>query len=218
MMTTINTTDLALFNQPEFSFQKIKEQYSPAEVEELKDQFKVAWRQWKAINQTVAKQLPPGLFARPHIESWTNGWQIRDRFWTTYRLAVLAEYNPCLAVLLNRDHCQVYLMFQHYHSQQRHGTAAEYNQLLLAIPEWAKQHDLTNWYLWSGDEMAMDDRLPLSDYQRDTKQRTIFNQGARQTSFMLGKFVFVDQLPLVNVEEFILTGMQDLLPLYQQLI
>ena len=93
-MTALTENMFAIFDQPEFSFKKIKENQSPEEVAELKERFKVVWQVWKKVNQTVASQLPPDQFAKVHIESWTNGWNLRDHYWASYRLASLADYNP----------------------------------------------------------------------------------------------------------------------------
>lgn len=216
-MTALTAEMYKIFDQPEFSFKKIKEYYSPAEVDQLKAQFKAVWQTWKQVNQNVAAQLPAGEFAKVHVESWTNGWNLRDHYWASYRLARLADYNACIGVMLDRKQLQVYLMFQHYKSNQRQGTPAEYNELLEQIPAWAMSRNSDHWYLWDKDEMEFADHLPLADYLRDTEKQRLFNNEARQTSFLLGKFAFRDQDQVIDMESFILSAMQDLLPLYEQL-
>lgn len=85
-MTQLTDEMFQIFDQPEFSFKKIKMQHTEAEVAELKDKFKGVWQTWKAVNQAVAKKLPAGEFAKVHVESWTNGWNLRDHYWASYRL------------------------------------------------------------------------------------------------------------------------------------
>ena len=217
-MTELTATMYQIFDQPEFSFKKIKEQYSPAEVDALKAEFKTVWQTWKAANQTVAANLPAGLFAKVHVESRTNGWNLRDHYWASYRLAVLADANPCIGVMLDRKQFQVYLMFQHYKSDHRQGTPAEYNQLLAELPDWSKGKDLTNWYLWDKDEMEFADHLPLRDYLADEKAREEFNQEAKKTSFLVGKFAFRNRDQVPNMEQFILEAIEELVPLYEKLL
>lgn len=118
-MTALTENMFAIFDQPEFSFKKIKENHSPDEVAELKEKFKAVWQVWKRVNQTVASQLPTDQFAKVHVESWTNGWNLRDHYWASYRLASLADYNPCIGAMLDKKQLQVYLMFQHYKSEIR---------------------------------------------------------------------------------------------------
>lgn len=72
-MTALTEEMYAIFDQPEFSFKKIKEQRTPAEVDQLKAKFKTVWQTWKQVQQNVAKELPAGKFAKVHVESWTNG-------------------------------------------------------------------------------------------------------------------------------------------------
>lgn len=112
-MTQLTEEMFQIFDQPEFSFKKIKMQHSEAEVAELKDEFKGVWQTWKAVNQAVAQNLPTGKLAKVHIKSWTNGWNLRDHYWASYRLQDLADANPCVGVILDKKQLQVYLMFQH---------------------------------------------------------------------------------------------------------
>ena len=216
-MTALTENMFAIFDQPEFSFKKIKENHSPDEVAELKEKFKAVWQVWKRVNQTVASQLPTDQFAKVHVESWTNGWNLRDHYWASYRLTSLADYNPCIGVMLDKKQLQVYLMFQHYKSEQRQGTPDEYNQLLDKIPEWANDIEATHWYLWDKDEMEFSDHLPLSKYLNNHDVQQQFNTEARQTSFLLGKFAFRGKDQVDDMEEYISSVIRQLIPLYEEL-
>ncbi|KRK50206.1 hypothetical protein FC53_GL000444 [Limosilactobacillus reuteri subsp. reuteri] len=216
-MTALTENMFAIFDQPEFSFKKIKETHSPEEVADLKEKFKAVWQVWKKVNQTVASQLPTGKFAKVHVESWTNGWNLRDHYWASYRLALLAEYNPCIGVMLAKKQLQVYLMFQHYKSEQRQSTPDEYNKLLDKVPEWADNIDATHWYLWDKDEMEFSDHLSLSKYLNNHDVQQQFNTEARQTSFLLGKFAFRGKDQVDDMEEYIDSAIRHLTPLYEEL-
>ncbi|MCC4418577.1 glucose-6-phosphate 1-dehydrogenase family protein [Limosilactobacillus reuteri] len=216
-MTTLTENMFAIFDQSEFSFKKIKETHSPEEVADLKEKFKAVWQVWKKVNQTVASQLPTGEFAKVHVESWTNGWNLRDHYWASYRLASLADYNPCIEVMLDKKQLQVYLMFQHYKSEQRQGTPDEYNELLDKVPEWADNIDATYWYLWDKDEMEFSDHLPLSKYLNNHDVQQQFNTEARQTSFLLGKFAFRGKDQVDDMEEYIDSAIRQLTSLYEEL-
>ncbi len=217
-MTALREDMFRLFDRPDFSFKKLKEQYPPEEVAMIKDQFKKEWRVWKQVQLNVSHQLTPGLFAKTHIESWTNGWNIREHFWASYRLAVLAEANPCIGVMLDRKQLKVYLMFQHYRSDHRHGTPAEFNLLLTAIPEWSQGRDVADWYLWDQSEMKLDPQISLTEYLNDRSARDQFDQQATKSSFMLGKFAFRDRDCGTDMESFIEQSINALVPLYQKLI
>ena len=215
-MTALTENMFAIFDQSEFSFKKIKETHSPEEVADLKEKFKAVWQVWKKVNQTVASQLPTGEFAKVHVESWTNGWNLRDHYWASYRLASLADYNPCIGVMLDKKQLQVYLMFQHYKSEQRQGTSDEYNELLDKVPEWADNIDATYWYLWDKDEMEFSDHLPLSKYLNNHDVQQQFNTEARQTSFLLGKFAFRGKDQVDDMEEYIDSAIRQLTSLYEE--
>lgn len=217
-MTALKEEMFRLFDRPDFSFKKLKEQYPPEEVAMIKDQFKKEWRVWKQVQLNVSQQLTPGLFAKTHIERWTNGWNIREHFWASYRLAVLAEANPCIGVMLDRKQLKVYLMFQHYRSDHRHGTPAEFNLLLTTIPEWSQGRDTADWYLWDQSEMKLDPQISLTDYLNDRYAHDQFDQQATKSSFMLGKFAFRDRDCGTDMESFIEQSINALVPLYQKLI
>ena len=216
-MTALTENMFAIFDQSEFSFKMIKETHSPEEVADLKEKFKAVWQVWKKVNQTVASQLPTGEFAKVHVESWTNGWNLRDHYWASHRLASLADYNPCIGVMLDKKQLQVYLMFQHYKSEQRQGTPDEYNELLDKVPEWADNIDATYWYLWDKDEMEFSDHLPLSKYLNNHDVQQQFNTEARQTSFLLGKFAFRGKDQVDDMEEYIDSAIRQLTSLYEEL-
>ena len=216
-MTALTENMFAIFDQSEFSFKKIKESHSPEEVADLKEKFKAVWQVWKKVNQTVASQLPTGEFAKVHVESWTNGWNLRDHYWASYRLASLADYNPCIGVMLDKKQLQVYLMFQHYKSEQRQGTSDEYNELLDKVPEWADNIDATYWYLWDKDEMEFSDHLPLSKYLNNHDVQQQFNTEARQTSFLLGKCAVRGKDQVDDMEEYIDSAIRQLTSLYEEL-
>ncbi|ATO52616.1 hypothetical protein LA20531_02470 [Lactobacillus amylovorus DSM 20531] len=216
-MTELTEDMFAIFDQPEFSFKKIKENHSPEEVAQLKDEFKAVWQTWKAVNQTVAKKLPNEKFAKVHVESWTNGWNLRDHYWASYRLARLENASSCIGVMLDKKQLQVYLMFQHYKSESRDGTPEEYNHLLTDIPDWCKNIDKSYWYLWDKDEMEFVDHLSLEKYLNDSSVQKQFNDEAKKTSFLLGKFAFRKQDRVDDMEEFILSGINELTPLYEKL-
>lgn len=119
--------------------------------------------------------------------------------------------------MLDKKQLQVYLMFQHYKSEKRGDNPEQYNELLADIPTWAKNRKINNWYLWDKNEMEFADHLSLSEYLADTKKQTLFNEEAVKTSFLLGKFAFRNQDQVKEMEEFILKGIEQLLPLYGKL-
>lgn len=66
---------------------------------------------------------------------------------------------------------QIYLMYQHYKSEERYGSIAAYNQLLAILKEWSKTVDIKDYYIWPQPEHELDDHLALSDYLSDTKKQ-----------------------------------------------
>lgn len=217
-MTQLTEEMYAIFDRDEFSFKKLKSQYSEDELAQIKTDFKEVWQTWKEINLNVYQKLPQDKFAKVHVESWTNGWNLRDHYWAAYRLSTLADKSPCIGVMLDNKQLQVYLMFQHYKSEKRGDNPEQYNKLLTDLPAWAKGRTTNNWYLWDKNEMEFADHLSLNEYLTDAKKQASFNKEATQSSFLLGIFAFRRQDQVAVMENFILDGIGQLLPLYQKLV
>ena len=214
-MTKLTNDMYIIFDRNEFSFKKLKEQYSEEEIAQIKAQFKDVWQIWKEVNLNVSQQL--SQFAKVHVESWTNGWNLRNHYWASYRLNTLADKSPCIGVMLDKKQLQVYLRFQHYKSEKRGDTPDQYNELLTDIPIWAKNRVTQNWYLWDKNDMEFTDHLPLQEYLTNLEKQKSFNLEAGKTSFLLGKFAFRDRDHVSNMEDFILDDIKQLLPLYKRL-
>lgn len=175
-MTELTEEMYAIFDRNEFSFKKLKQQYSEDELAQVKTDFKEVWQTWKEVNSNVYQKLPQDKFAKVHVESWTNGWNLRDHYWASFRLNTMADKSPCIGVMLDKKQLQVYLMFQHYKSEKRGDNPEQYNELLADIPTWAKNRKINNWYLWGKNEMEFADHLSLSEYLADTKAWDSYRQ------------------------------------------
>ena len=82
-MLSLNAESCELFNIPFYQFAQMKK-FCPEDIPAIKANYKLHWDNWKAIIQEVAKQL--GMpFTKPHIESWTNGWQVRAHFFAYFK-------------------------------------------------------------------------------------------------------------------------------------
>ncbi len=142
---------------------------------------------------------------------------LRDHYWAAYRLNTLADKSPCIGVKLDKKQLQVYLMFQHYKSEKRGDSSEQYNKLLADIPTWAKNRKISNWYLWDKNEMEFVDHLSLNDYLKDAKSKLrLMKKPSKQVSYW-ASLLFRNQDQVEDIEEFILDGIKQLLPLYEKI-
>lgn len=202
-----------IFERDCFTFKQLKEQLSPEEIESIKEQYKTVWQTWKELHLTIYSQLE-NTFERPKIESWTNGWNLRNHFWAAYRLKDAPQSNACLGVLINRKQLQIYFMFQHYKSEQRLGLATDYNQLLQQIPTWSQTVDLAHYQIWPQQEHELTDHLKLSTYLTSPDLQKKLQDEIARTSFQLGKVYFHD-VPTEEIESVVIQALVELLPLLQ---
>lgn len=186
-----------IFNRDCFVFKQLKERYSSDEIETIKADYKAVWDEWKHLHLALFKQPEIAtLFTKPKIESWTNGWNLRNHFWAAYRLKEHPNSNACLGVLANRKQLQIYLMYQHHNHEKRIGQAATYNTCLTQLSRW--QHDLSdlkNYYIWPQQEHELDDHLLLSTYFSQPEKQQQLAQEIISTSFQIGTLYFHPQSP-----------------------
>ena len=80
-MLSLMAESCELFNIPFYQFAQMKK-FCPEDIPAIKTDYKLHWDNWKAIIQEVAATWH--AFAKPHIESWTNGWQVRAHFFALF--------------------------------------------------------------------------------------------------------------------------------------
>lgn len=207
-----------IFEREQFTFKQLKENRTSEEIEQIKLQYKEFWQAWKELQLAVFEELSADFsFEKPKIESWTNGWNLRNHFWSAYRLTDEPNSNACLAVLLNRKQLQVYLMYQHYKSDLRVGDAQTYNQVLSQLAEWSKTVNLTDYYIWPQQENELENHLLLTDYLADNQKQVELAKSIEQTSFQIGKLYYTSEI-LNDEKTFILEGFKEMMPLFQRII
>lgn len=213
----LTSDDFQLFDRDLFAFKQLKSVYTVEEIEQVKQEYKIHWQKWKALQQAVAEVLPAEYhMAKPKVESWTNGWNLRNHFWSAYRDPQHSNQNACLAVLLNKKQFQVYLMFQHYKSEDRSGSLAEYNELLETLHEWSRGIDIENYYIWPQVEHELTDHLPLAAFLTDDTQPEKLKNALAGRSFQLGK-LFFKTTTIPNIVPEVIQTMEELAPLYSAL-
>ena len=213
-MIEITEEDFKIFDRKEFTFKQINENYPKKEIEEIKNSYKTVWLKWKNLQNEVCMQLiDDEIFGKPKIESWTNGWNLRNHFWSAYRGVERQEENACAAVLMNRKQIQIYLMFQHYRSDRRKGTKEDYNHLLKAIPAWSQHIDTADYYIWRQQDPELENHLPLKNYLEDLAIQKQFQESLEGGTFQLGK-IFYRGIELNNLEDEIAESLKELAPLY----
>lgn len=210
----LTSDDFQLFERDFFTFKQLKGKYSNEEIEEIKRNYKMHWQKWKTLQQTIAQSLPEDYQMRkPKIESWTNGWNLRSHFWSAYRDPQHTNQNACLAVLLNKKQFQVYLMFQHYKSEDRNGSLARYNELLDVLHDWSKAVDIKDYYIWPQIEHELADHLSLTEFLADSLQPEKLRSAMEDRSFQLGKLLF-KTASISNIVQETTQVMEKLAPLY----
>lgn len=209
--------DFQVLDRESYTFKQLKEQYTGEELDQIKQVYKEHWQKWKKLQLVIAQSLPKDLrMEKPKIESWTNGWNLRNHFWSAYRDPQHPNQNACLAILLNKKQIQIYLMFQHYKSDERPGSLIRYNELLEQIKEWSTTITVDDYYIWPQVEHELTDHLSLKEFLADPEQPSKLEQSLEGRSFQLGKLFFKTNTPPA-IEEIISQTLQELVPLYNAL-
>lgn len=206
-MTTPNLSaqSCELFNIPFFQFTQMKK-FCPEDIPEIKARYKAQWENWKAVIQTVEKQLGTP-FAKPHIESWTNGWQVRAHFFAYFKYEFNQNSAAIFSVLLNRRRLSVSLDWHCYRAERSQINVHQYNQ-------WLEDFDFsrfTDFDLWRGDESEYDDFRQTQQFTQDD-----LTLRSEEDFWCVGKNVEKADLDHLNAVEFITKTIQELAPLYER--
>lgn len=194
-----------LFNLPFFQFSQIKK-FQPEALPQIKSDYQQHWRQWKQLIQQIYAQLPPH-FAKPHIESWTNGWQVRAHFFAFFKYQYLQHSAAILSIILNRRRLQVCLDWHSYRANRSQTTLAQYNQ-------WWDNFDyqqFADFEIWRGSESEYNDFPKVSEF--NFQQLSLSNA---EDFWCIGKNIEKQDLANTNVAEFIVQTLIDLAPLYEK--
>lgn len=201
----ISAQTCELFNLPFFQFAQMKK-FCPEQIPKIKADYKREWDEWKTCILQVSQRLG-APFAKPHIESWTNGWQVRAHFFAYFKYEFNQNSAAILSVLLNRRRLQVCLDWHCYRADRSQINVQQYNQWLDNLDK----NQFADWEIWRGDESEYDDF-------RQVKQLTEQDLLLRSDDdfWCIGRNVEKAELDKINPTEFITKSIQHLLPLYEK--
>ncbi|WP_425271884.1 HI_0552 family protein [Rodentibacter myodis] len=202
---TLSAQSCELFNIPFFQFAQMKK-FCPQEIPAIKARYKKEWDNWKALIQAVSTQLGTP-FAKPHIESWTNGWQVRAHFFAYFKYEFNQHSAAIFSVLLNRRRLSVSLDWHCYRADRSQINVQQYNQ-------WLDHFDFSTFAgfdLWRGDESEYADFQQVNQFtQRDLLLRN------EEDFWCIGKNIEKADLTKLDAVTFITETIRSLMPLYEQ--
>lgn len=202
---TLSEQSCDLFNIPFFQFAQMKK-FCPEDIPAIKARYKAQWDNWKAIIQAVSAELGTP-FAKPHIESWTNGWQVRAHFFAFFKYEFNQNSAAIFSVLLNRRRLSVSLDWHCYRADRSQINVHQYNQ-------WRDNFDFSrfaDFELWRGDESEYDDFRQAKDL---TKQDLSLRND--EDFWCIGKNVEKADLEKLDAVAFITQTILSLKPLYER--
>lgn len=204
-MLSLTAESCELFNIPFYQFAQMKK-FCPEDIPAIKADYKLHWDNWKAIIQEVAKQL--GMpFAKPHIESWTNGWQVRAHFFAYFKYEFNQNSAAIFSVLLNRRRLRVCLDWHCCRADRSQINVQQYNQ-------WLDQFDFkqfADFDIWREDESEYDDfRKVKAISEKDLLLRS------DEDFWCIGKSIEKAELHQIDPVLFITQTIQQLQPLYNR--
>ncbi|OOF45860.1 hypothetical protein BKK51_04760 [Rodentibacter trehalosifermentans] len=204
-MLTLSEKSCDLFNIPFFQFAQMKK-FCPEEIPAIKARYKTEWENWKAIIQAVSVQLG-APFAKPHIESWTNGWQVRAHFFAYFKYEFNQNSAAIFSVLLNRRRLSVSLDWHCYRADRSQINLQQYNR-------WWDDFDFeafSHWDIWRGDESEYADfrqvnRLAVED----------LSLRSDEDFWCIGRNIEKNALQNIYPVDFIANTIRQLQPLYER--
>lgn len=155
----INSSSCDVFKIPFYQFAQMKKFY-PADIDKIKSSYKQEWEKWKYTILQISNALGTP-FAKPHIESWTNGWQVRAHFFAYFKYEYQQNSAAILSVILNHRRFSISLDWHCYRADRSQIKIEQYNQWLEAIV----LEKYSNFELWRGDESEYADFKKATEFQ-----------------------------------------------------
>ena len=201
----LNASACELFEIPFYQFAQFKK-YCPADIPRIKADYKSQWERWKAINLAVS-QLLGVPFAKPHIESWTNGWQVRAHFFAYFKYEYNQHSAAIFSVLLNCRRLRVCLDWHCYRAARSQINLNQYNQ-------WWDELDFKrfgDFAVWRGDTDEYGDFPSLSNFSPALPELR-----DAQDYWCIGRTLEKPALADADPVAFIVDTIRALEPLYQR--
>lgn len=177
----LKSTHADILNKPYAQIKDLK-RYCPDELDTIKETHKATWQIFKAFNLKIYQQLPIH-FAKPHIENWCNGWEIRRHFFAYYKYETYLGNAPIIAIILNKQRLMVFLTWHSYKANISNSTLNTFNTWTDKI-EWEKFNDFYVWHS-SVDNYGVFEPVSEFDHQCDLKAGEFYR---------LGKFIDKNEL------------------------
>jgi energy-coupling factor transporter ATP-binding protein EcfA2 len=161
-----------LFDREHFHFSKIKEN-QPDKVENIKSTFQECWNHWKAIMDESFKLIENSKFVEPDSENWTNGWGVRNRFWTRFKHKDRVESSSCIATMINKDNLRVYLEWHDYNSEKSSNSVKQHNKWIEHLNDWVNIPNVNTeeYRVWTSNEDGNKEYITLNQYLNDIEKQ-----------------------------------------------
>ncbi|OOF68759.1 HI_0552 family protein [Rodentibacter caecimuris] len=200
----LNADSCELFVQPFFQFSQLKK-YCPERIPQLKASYKQHWERWKTLILQVSQELGTP-FAKPHIESWTNGWQVRAHFFAYFKYEFHLNSAAIFSIILNRRRLSISLDWHCYRADRSRINIQQYNQWIQRL-DFIRYRDFD---IWRRDESEYADFYQVK--QLNTVDLLLRSD---EDFWCIGKNVEKTQLASMNSLKFISDTIRDLQPLYE---
>ncbi|MFC1028448.1 HI_0552 family protein [Pasteurella multocida] len=201
----INSSSCDVFKISFYQFAQMKK-FCLADIDKIKSSYKQEWEKWKYTILQISNALGTP-FAKPHIESWTNGWQVRAHFFAYFKYEYQQHSATILSVILNRRRFSISLDWHCYRADRSQIKIEQYNQWLEAID----LEKYSNFELWRGDESEYADFKKATEFQ---VQELILRHD--DDFWCIGKNIEQQQLDYIDIVQFSTETIKELLPLYDR--
>lgn len=154
----LKSTHADILNKPYSQIKELK-LYCPDDLEKIKSDHKSAWQIFKEFNLKIYQNLPHD-FAKPHIQNWCNGWEIRRHFFAYYKYETYLGNAPIIVVILNRQRLIVALTWHAYKADISNSTLTQFNRWTDEI-NW---QDFQDFYVWHSSVNEYGNFVPAVEF------------------------------------------------------
>lgn len=180
-----------ILNKPYSQIKELK-LYCPHQLDAIKSNHQSAWQVFKNFNLKIYQNLPAD-FAKPHIQNWCNGWEIRRHFFAYYKYEAYLANAPIIAMILNKQRLIVCLTWHSYKAHVSNTPLSAFNAWINEI----KFDEFADFYFWHSSVNEYGDFKSVREFD--------FNQVALKEGefYRLGSIIQKDELDSYGDDELV---------------
>lgn len=146
-------------------FKQLKQLYTSEQIDSIKTRQQKLWNKWKQLILAIYETRTSDDLAKPYIESWTNGWQLKGHFYATFKSPLRMKEATCISLLWNHQYLKIGVEWRPYKAATSPISVFTHNErLMIALKQIENDAAFAEAVCWTSDRKEFDPFLKWKDH------------------------------------------------------